>query len=359
MDKGKVVEYPVGRYVLRSHKEGQRVYKTLDTCNPRDAFLELKRARRAASETGDVRDPKHKIVTAINAYISDLGAQQSFEAQAQAKQVLYEFLPFCKAGDRRSVTFTKAITREMMLAYHKSLRAKKQSDRTVHNKDFRIRAWLKWCDIDTSFLPPRPRYEKSVPEIYTPGEIKAILAAADDYMGIVLRLALMLGLREQEIMHAEFADVDFHYATFRVQGKTRKKYKFSVKDYEQRDIPVPTEFLQLLSAWKETRAGKVLIVGNDDDKPQRHLLRRLKTLARKAGLNCGLCDGCKAEHQQCERWFLHKYRATFCTRMLRATDPRTVMKLAGHSNLETTLAYLAAASGEEMQAAANSVKWAE
>jgi integrase len=359
-DKGKEVQYKVGRYVLRSHHEGRRVYKVLDTCHPRDAVHELNLARRAAKAGGDVRDPKRTIRTAIDAYIADLGANQSFEAQTQARQVLREFQPFCKGADGRSVTLTKGITREMMLDYHKALRTKRQGDRTIYNKDFRIRAWLRWCGVDTKFLPPKPRYEEGMPEIYTPGEIKAILDAADEYMGIALRLALMLGLREQEIMYAEFADVDWHHATFRVQGKKRKTYKFAVKDKEQRLIPIPAEFLQMLTTWKEKRAGKVLILGGDKDRPERHLLRRLKALARKAELNCGLCDACKAEHRkECERWFLHKFRATFCTRMLRETDPRTVMKLAGHSNLETTLAYLAAASGEEMQAAANRVKWTE
>ena len=54
---------------------------------------------------------------------------------------------------------------------------------------------------------------------------------------ILLLLALKLGLREQELMHAEFTDLDVHERIFRVQGKT--KWGFKVKDKEQRDVPIP------------------------------------------------------------------------------------------------------------------------
>jgi integrase len=210
--------------------------------------------------------------------------------------------------------------------------------------------------VDTSFLPPKPKYEETEPEIYTPGELKTILEAADDYMGIVIRMALMLGLREQEIMYAEWTDIDWHYATFRVQGKPN--LGFAVKDSAQRQIPIPDALLQMLTEWQKLRPETTLIVGNDKGQPEGHLLRKLKHLAHRAGLNCGVCAGC-LKNSECEQWFLHKFRATFCTLMLREADPATVMELAGHSNIETTMRYLAPASGEEMQAHANAIQWTE
>ena len=98
---------------------------------------------------------------------------------------------------------------------------------------------------------------------------------------------------------------------------------------------------------------------------------KLKAVAWHGKLNCGHCaapqelkDGsirinrCK-EGPFCGRWFLHKFRATFCTKMLRQADARTVQALAGHSDLNTTLAYLAPATGKEMQAHANAINWTE
>jgi integrase len=245
------------------------------------------------------------------------------------------------------------------------LRKRRLKQRTVANKDERLRSWFKWCKVDISFLTKddKPTFERSEPTIYNPAELRSILDAADGSdpcMGIALRMALMLGLREQELMYAEWADVDWHHATFRVQGKTRKGWKFAVKDKAQRQIPVPQDLLSRLTAWCEERKGTALIVGNDEDKPEGHLLRKLKQLARRAGLNCGRCDGCQRKaNPECEQWFLHKFRATFCTRMLRQADAKTVQVLAGHSNLLTTLTYLAAATGEEMQAHANAIKWTD
>jgi integrase len=246
----------------------------------------------------------------------------------------------------------------MIYRYHKKLRAKGLSNRTIANKHLRLRSWLKFCGVDTSFMPDVPKYEEPIPTIYTPEQVKGILESANEYMGIALRLALMLGLREQEIMYAEWSDIDWHHSVFRVQGKKRKKWKFDVKDYAQRDIPIPQEFITLLKEWQDKRERTTVIVGNDADEPEGHLLRKLKQLARRAGLNCGTCDPCQ-KRKECEEWFLHRFRATFCTRMLRQTDPRTAQYLMGHSSLETTMAYLAIASSDAMQANANAIKWTE
>jgi integrase len=352
-DKGQLVEYPLGRYVLRSYIDGKKVYQPIESCNPRDAVLALQRAQRVAIGSGDTRNSLAVIKTAVIAYIEDCKARQAFEAASQARVVLDEFTPLC------NVTYVRGITREMVFAFHKALRDRGMSPRTIANKDARVRSWLKFCGVDLKFLPPKPKFEETLPEIYSPGEIKAALKAADDYMGIVIRMALMLGLREQEIMYAEWSDIDWHHAVYRVQGKTRKDWKFEVKDYAQRDIPIPAPLLQSLKEWRTVGKGTSLIVGNVNDQPEGHLLRKLKQLARWAGLNCEKCEGCARKVPECEKWFLHKFRASFCTRMLRQADARTVQALAGHSDLNTTLAYLAPATGKEMQAHANAINWTE
>jgi len=354
MNKRELKEYPQGRYVLRSYHEGKKVYQPIESGNPRDAVLALLRARREAVGSKVKRNPLTFTKTAAEAYIKDCDSRQAFEAKEQARLVLDEFLalPMC-----RSVVHVRSIAREHIFAFHKALRERGMSPRTIANKDARVRSWLKFCGVDLSFLPPKPKFEETLPTIYDPAEIKAILEAADPYMGIAIRLALMLGLREQEIMFAEWDDVDFHHATYRVQGKPG--LGFAVKDSAQRLIPIPTDLLARLTAWREQRPKTTLIVGNDEDKPEGHFLRKLKTLARKAGLNCGRCDGCLRKVPECEQWFLHKFRATFCTRMLRQTDAKTVQALAGHSDLNTTLSYLVPASGRELQAHANAINWTE
>jgi len=357
-DKGIKTEYPEGRYQLRRHVNGVPKYENIASQHPRDATVIAERARKAAlgQKIADRSSRGLSVPTrkAAAAYVADLGAQQVSEAQQHARLVLKEFLPLCQ-----SAPYVRFVTRDHLLAYHTALRKREQSARTIHNKDARVRSWLRWCGVDLKALrlPPKPSFEDPLPEIYTPSELTGILEAADPYMRIVIGLALKLGLREQEIQYAEWSDIDWHHSTFRVQGKKRLHWTFAVKDKAQRLLPIPTDLKAELKHWHKTRPDTQLIVGNENDRPEGHLLRKLKQLSVKADLHCKNCEGCARKPPECERWFLHKFRATFCTKMLRQTDPKTVMHLAGHSQLQTTLAYLSPASGEELQAHANAIDW--
>ena len=273
--KGAETEYTVGRYVLRSYTEGRKVYTPVNVNHPVIAMAALGRARKAALAEGISRDPRKLIKTATAAYIKDCKAQGHMEAAEQARVALDEFVPLCV-----NVHWVKNISRENFLAFHQKLRDRGCVPRTIANKDARLRSFLRFCNVDTSFLPSRPKYEESEAQIYTPGELKTIMEAADEYMAIVIRMALMLGLREQEVMYSEWADIDWHHATFRVQGKPR--LGFAVKDYAQRLIPISDELLQILIERQKLRPKTTLIVGNDKEKPEGHLLRKLKRLAHRA-----------------------------------------------------------------------------
>lgn len=86
-----------------------------------------------------------------------------------------------------------------------------------------------------------------------------------------------------------------------------------------------------------------------------HLLTACKRTARRAGLNCGQCGTCR-EQQECERWFLHKFRATFATSCLQGgLDLVTVQRLLGHSDLKSTMRYLVPARGNAVQDKVNAV----
>jgi integrase len=268
----------------------------------------------------------------------------------------------CRAHGRLPTTIhTRKITREHILGFHAWLRKHGNSERTIADKHQRVKAWLRFCKIDTSFMPPVPKYERKKVTVYTPSEIGAVRAAADPYMRMVIDLALKLGLREREISHAEWGDLDKHHGTFRVQAKVREDWRFSPKDSEQRDIPVPTDLLKSLKQWHEAHPETVLIVGNDEDKPEGHLLRKLKTLVRNAGLNCGKCEGCLREGSsaECERWFLHRFRSTYLTKIVRKMDLESARKFAGHSDIQTTQIYLEAAdaASPETRKAINAIRW--
>lgn len=94
-----------------------------------------------------------------------------------------------------------------------------------------------------------------------------------------------------------------------------------------------------------------------DELPNRRFLPQCKQIAHRAGMSCGRCVGWlrgpkKGEKftrmkvkcskgPTCSEWRVHRFRATFITEMLRSgVDIRSVMRLAGHENISTTMQYL-------------------
>jgi integrase len=166
-------------------------------------------------------------------------------------------------------------------------------------------------------------------------------------------------LRDQEIQFSEFTDITWDESVYRVRSKPQ--YKFTVKDYEERDIPIPLDFRAQLNEWKESHPKQNLIVPTTNGKPNKKLLRMIKRLARRAGIECGWCKNCvlgKKGECGCSEFELHKFRRTCITTWLRnRIDPRTVMQYAGHSDLETTLRYLRPAAAQERIAEVSEIKW--
>lgn len=68
-----------------------------------------------------------------------------------------------------------------------------------------------------------------------------------------------------------------------------------------------------------------------------NLLQTLKRIAKRAGLNCGHCQTCK-ERDERERWYLHKFCASYATALLRSGFPvPDVQKALGHKNVASTM----------------------
>jgi integrase len=175
-------------------------------------------------------------------------------------------------------------------------------------------------------------------------------------MRLVIELGLTLGLRDQELMHLEWVDVQRESNVVRVTSKP--EWGFRIKDSEERDIPTSAELLARLKAWREQYPNTRLVVGTKTDRPDGKLLRTLKRLAKRAGLNCGVCEGCRTTLGECQRWTLHKFRRTYATTLLRnGVDLATVQKYMGHSDLASTMRYLRGATGAESQAKINAIKW--
>jgi integrase len=366
-DHGVAAEVDIGdryTYQVKIERNGKAVYKPVggDGRKALSQFREIATKVRAGGIATDaglvVADPteataaKVKLEDAFDDYIADCKDRNALEAREQAVLVKAEFI---KAT---CITYVDEVTRERILSFDVALRAQGRGDRTIANKRQRLQSMLRWAKVDPSIFPPKPRYEEQLPTIYSTEQLSGLFSEADRYQKMVISLALKLGLRDQEVQFAEFGDIDWEGSVFRVLGKP--KCGFTVKDYEQRDIPIPRDLLLELREWKSTSTG-TLIVPTGAGKPNSKLLRMIKRLARRAGVTCGVCPNCASGAQGdsgCDEFELHKFRRTCITTWLRnGIDPRTVMAYAGHKDLETTLRYLRPAAAPAQVDAVSNIRW--
>jgi integrase len=355
---GKQVECQQGHYVLRFYRGAKVQYENAGD-NAATAYTlkltkeKLLTAKTAAQDAGIVLPevPGRKYLRReVNAYIQDRKDNGAMEAAQKSENVLNEFI----ATSGR--TFLDEVTRQDVLDYQAWLRKQGRTDRTIAEKHARLRSFLRYAGVDVkAVMPEKPKFEKTLPTVYSAEEIESLLSAADPYMRLVVELGYKTGLREQEMEFLEWADIDWPGKVLRVQGKPH--WHFKVKDSEQRDVPIPNDLLALLKERKAAQPKTRLVLGTGEkaNNPNGHLLRNLKALAKRAGLACGLCDGCMA-HRECSQFTLHKLRRSYATTLLRnGVDLRTVQQFMGHSDLTSTLRYLRPAGSHETQATINSI----
>jgi integrase/recombinase XerD len=206
-------------------------------------------------------------------------------------------------------------------------------------------------------------------EIYEPDQIKRFFAACNDRERLIFQTFLLTGFRSRELSTLGPEDILPTYEV-RVQAKDG----FTPKSYEKRQITIPESLYKMLNVQVEKSTTRFLFpslahptrpgYGGGEDS---HLLETCKEIAFKAGLNCGKCKGtytvkrsstrkevmsysCKTS-PRCDKWYLHKWRDTYATNMLRdGVDIKTLQVLLGHKDLATTDKYLKALTRDGLRA---------
>jgi integrase len=363
---GVQVVYPVGHYELGSYAGTKRVWTPVKG-NATDALAALLQAQKTANAVAvagaarvqvvldpvriPLRDAHHGFVKAAE----DKGSKEAAEIY---ERTLTEFLAGC------SKTYADELTHEDVLKFHGQMRKRGLADRTIFNRHMNLRAFLISLGFREETLKKlagerAPRFEKTLPDIYEPDELTAFFKALEsEYDRLLFDLLLETGLREREAMHLEFVDISWAHRLLQVRSKPR--YEHKIKDSEEREVPISKTLLKKLEDYRKEHPEHRLVfgkLGGTVDEPDGHLLRRLKGLVRNAGLNCEVCKTC-AESRECEKWYLHKFRANYITTLLRnGMDLRSVMVLSGHSDIESVMRYLRPAGTKEMQAKVDSIKW--
>src|SRR5256712_8136786 len=235
------------------------------------------------------------------------------------------------------------IDRKDLLKFSAFLRdVKKQSPRSVYNKFENIMTFLKAQGVRGLVgKNDWPRFVEEEPEVYEREELEKLFAVCDEEERLWYEFFLMTGMREQEVMHCSWNDINLARPTVTVRYKP--EYGFSPKNYKEREIPIPDKLVQRLKAWK-AKSDKTcgLVFPTAGCNPKLDFLDCCKAVAKRAG------------YKNLEDFYLHKFRATFCTWHLWAgVDLRTCQDWMGHVDIESTMRYLKPQRGQHMREKVN------
>jgi len=361
---GKEQSYPDGAFHLRTYESRAMKYRNVGK-NAAKALTELQReisllkTRDEAKQLGatlvvDGNEQKKTLPFLRVEFLADKKKRKSRSAESLYRLTLDGFFQTC------SKLVASEIVGEDLLRFVDYLKREGFAAKTIHTRYNALITFLTGVGVDKKKFPPkhdRPKEPKKVVEIYEDeSELERLFANSSPRNGLLFEVLLKTGLREQEASTLEWWNLDLKQGVVKVCNKP--EINFKIKDCEERSIPIPRALVEKLAAWKAQSGSRRFVFGTKKDTVDGHLLRSLRIEVREAGLNCEQCSLC-ASKGECKRWWLHKFRATFATTCLqRGMDPRTLMTLMGHSDIQTTMRYLAPAREDRVRASVEAI-WGE
>jgi integrase len=264
------------------------------------------------------------LASKVAAYLEEVEANKSKATWLAYNRTLELFLQSCRRANVASVT------REDLLAFKTFLKKQDLSGRSVYNHFLNVCVFMKWAGhrsgVRKNDWPAKPERE---PEAYTEEEIDAMLqAAAGTFRGhkrrkgeakddrLLLNAFLLSGLRDGELQHLSYDDIDVKNSLWTVRPKNGHNLKTA---QSQRVVPVSEWLTKKIMERKESdnRQGSDLVFPSVQGGPDGHLIRVTQRIAKLAGVT-GRVDN-------------HKFRST-----ARLTVP-DVMSFVGHVSPKTIL----------------------
>jgi integrase len=277
-----------------------------------------------------------RLYATIETYLREVEAIKAIGSYNAYRRSLDLFQESCHRAN------VETVSRNDLLAFRSYL--KKQTtggernfnDCTIYHHFLNCMIFFKWCkekakpSINVNFelskhdWPAKPERDL---EAYEPDEIEAMLKNADEDDRLLLKAFLYSGLRDGEMAHLTYGDIDVKHSLWRVQPKKGHTLK---TEEAQRDVPVAESLTKKIVERKKagSKTDDDLIFPATRGGVDEHLIRVVKRVAKKAGIE-GRVDN-------------HKFRSTAITIWLRngSTVP-DVMEWVGHRNPETILRYAA------------------
>jgi integrase len=336
--------HPEGSYNIE-WREGKKRIRLSVGKNAEDAHArrlrkeaELNASNNGVTVVAEEKVQKQRpIAEAVTTYLAEIKLSRTPATHSAYTLALRNFTDSC------SKTYLEQVDRVDLLQYVKHLRDEELSDRTCHNRFEHLLTFLKANGIEKlATKRDWPKYVTQEPESFEDEELTKFFGACDGGEQVYFEFYLMTGFRKKEVTYCTWADVDLRQGVVRVTAKP--EHGFRPKDWEEREVPIPDKLVRALKQWAKHRNGAEFVFPTRNGTPRKHrtqLLELCKAVAERAGLNP-------------DRFWLHKFRATFATKHLQAgVDLRTVQSWLGHKDMESTMRYLKPARGKGIREKVN------
>jgi integrase len=240
-----------------------------------------------------------------------------------------------------------------------SLAAKKRAPRTVRNVRAVLRRALnhairwRYIPFNAAALVETPRIERYEIKAWTRQQARTLLDSVKGHrLEALYVIALLLGLREGEVLGLLITNLDLDSGTVKIDGALQwqdgKLVRGSVKTSSSaRTLPLPLTLIQLLKTHLARQQAEFpenkYVFASTAGTPISpfNLLKQFKAILKKAGL---------------PQIRFHDLRH-FCAMFLIAAGahPRTIMEILGHAQISTTLNIYGHVLQETQIAAVNDV----
>jgi len=293
-----------------------------------------KRIAQLAKQDIEVRIAKDRADLPINYRINDWHREFVIHVRAHLRpgsvtryeEVLRFFLDFLNI-DPDPPIYLCEITPRMVEAYKLHRLTQGRAKKTVNLDLVIIGRWFNLA-IHHGYCTRNPLREiepltlsnRQFPRCLNQKELQLIFNTVSPRDKRILQVLVNTGMRWGELRHLEWKDVDLNSQTISICPKA----KWSPKGGRERVIPMNPIVHRILSALPQNTN---LVFPSPVDSPvnRNHLRERLQVTCERLGI---------------PRVTLHTFRHTFCSHLVMAgVDLPTVAKLAGHTDIKTTMIY--------------------
>jgi integrase len=257
----------------------------------------------------------------IEEYLREIEANKSVATYKAYSRSLELFKESCRRANLEDVSREDVLAFKVYLKKHDDI-----GERSAFNNFLNVMIFLKWAghkvNIKKNDWPPKPERD---PDEYTDEEIEAMMKVADENDRLLLKAFLNSGMRDGEMAHFTYGDIDVKHSLWKVRPKAGHTLKTKEA---QRRIPVGEWLTKKImeKKVKESKTDQDLIFPNGQGNPDGHLIRVVQKVAEEAKVTGRVDD--------------HKFRSSAICRWLRAgVTVYDVMGYVGHKSPNTILRY--------------------